>query len=69
MPLARFCDCSFFQEPDLTVSELKLSAVRQQDWSSALIAEEISLKIRESELWQAVSGWKVYPETESQMKR
>ena len=38
--------------------------------SSAVVAEEISLKIGESELWQAVSGWKMYiPKTESQMKR
>ena len=44
------------QEPDLTVSELKLSAVRR----SAVMAEEISLKIRGSELWQAVSGWRMY---------
>ena len=33
--------------------------------SSAVMAEEISLKIRESELWQAVSGLKIYvPKTE-----
>ena len=38
--------------------------------SSAVIAEEISLKIRESELWQAVSGWKMYISTaESQIKQ
>ena len=38
--------------------------------SSAVVAEEISLKIGDSELWQAVSGWKMYiPKTESQMKR
>ena len=60
MPMARLCDYSFFQEPDPTVSELKLSAVRQQDWKFCSDAEEISLKIMESELWQAVSGWKMY---------
>ena len=70
MPLARFCDCSFLQERDLTVSELKLCAVTQKTRSSAVVAEEISLKIGESELWQAVSGWKMYiPKTESQMKQ
>ena len=31
MPLAPFCGCSFLQEPDLTVSELKLCAVTQKD--------------------------------------
>ena len=70
MPLSCFCDCSFLQEHDLTVSELKLCAVIHiRTRSSAVVAEETSLKIGESELWQAVSGWKMYiPKTESQMK-
>ena len=64
---ARFCDCSLLQERDQTVSELKLCAVREQTGSSALIAEEISLKIRESEFF---SGWKMYiPKTEFLMKQ
>ena len=46
--IARFCDFSFFQKPDPTVSELKLWAVRQQDkkfcsdgWGNKLENKEI----------------------------
>ena len=68
--MARLCDYSFFQEPDPTVSELKLSAVRQQDWK--FCSDGWGNKLENKGVRVMASSFRlenVYPETTFQMKR